>query len=108
MLNPTLMILLVNLTFLKSFGKDWQIFQLVKGSQIKIQDQMPTIVTHFLAHSTQIESAYNPHKWIVDSVANTYITSFKNTLHNYIEFPQSRSKNSVESKRMLMHKVLSY
>ena len=52
---------------------------------------MSTKVIRFLANSTQIEPAHDPHKWIVDSAANAYITSFKNTLHNYVEFPQAKS-----------------
>ena len=52
---------------------------------------MSTTVTRFLAHSTQIEPAHDPHKWIVDSAANAYITSFKNTMHNYVEFPQIKT-----------------
>ena len=52
---------------------------------------MSATVTCFLAHSIQIEPGHDPHKWIVDSAANAYITSFKNTLHNYVEFPQVKT-----------------
>ena len=52
---------------------------------------MTATVTRFLANSTQTEPAHDPHKWIVDSAANAYITSFKNTLHNYVEFEQAKS-----------------
>src|SRR5436309_8155498 len=52
---------------------------------------MTATVTRFLAKSTQIEPAHDPHKWIVDSAANASITSFKNTLHNYVEFEQAKS-----------------
>ena len=52
---------------------------------------MSTKVIRFLANSTQIEPAHDPHKWIVDSAANAYVTSFKNTLHNYVEFPQLKT-----------------
>jgi hypothetical protein len=36
-----------------------------------------------------VQPAKNPYEWIVDSAANAYITSFKNRLNNYVEFPQT-------------------
>jgi len=41
-----------------------------------------------MANVTEMQPTKNPYKWIVDTAANTYITSFKNHLHNYINFPQ--------------------
>src|SRR5439155_5972178 len=54
--------------------------------------QMSVKVTRFTANNTQIEPAHNPHEWIVDSAANAYITSFKHTLHNYVEFPSEKGQ----------------
>jgi hypothetical protein len=46
-------------------------------------------VTRLIANSTEVQPAKNPYEWIVDSAANAYITSFKNRLNNYVEFPQT-------------------
>ena len=60
---------------------------------------MTTTVTHFLANSTQTEPAHDPHKWIVDSTANVYIISFKNTMHNYVEFSQAKTVKGFSGKQ---------
>src|SRR5438552_6100376 len=60
--------------------------------------QMSVKVTRFTANNTQIEPAHDPHEWIVDSAANAYITSFKHTLHNYVEFPQAKKVKGFRGK----------
>ena len=52
---------------------------------------MSTKVTRLVAYTTEIEPERDPNKWIVDSAANTYITSFKNTLQNYIVFDKTKT-----------------
>jgi hypothetical protein len=40
-----------------------------------------------IVNSTEIEHTSDPQAWIIDSTANTYITSYKEYLHTYREFP---------------------
>ena len=71
--------------------------------------QMSLKVTRLIANTTEIEPERDPNKWIVESAANAYITSFKNTLQNYIVFDKTKqSKGSPEKKKWHMVKVLSH
>jgi hypothetical protein len=69
----------------------------------------PQMSTRLIANNTELEPARDPNKWIVDSAANAYITSFKNTLYNYVDFCRNdiRQRVLVERKKLHMDKVLS-
>ena len=61
--------------------------------------QMSVRVTRLIANNTEIESTRDPHKWIVDSAANAYITSFKNILHNYFDFAETKNVKGFGGKK---------
>ena len=55
--------------------------------------QFTADVTRLFVNNTQIARTSDPSAWIVDSVANAFITPFKERLHNYRHF-----KNQVQVK----------
>src|SRR5437762_8511977 len=61
--------------------------------------QMSAKVTHLIANNTEIEPAKETHKWIVNSAANAYITSFKNSLHNYVDFTEMKNVKGFGGKK---------
>jgi len=60
---------------------------------------MSSKVTRLIANNTEIEPAKEPHKWIVDSAANAFITSFKNSLHNYVDFAETKNVKGFGGKK---------
>ena len=61
--------------------------------------QMSAKVTRLIANNTELEPARIPHEWIVDSAANAYITSFRNTLYNYVEFTKTKNVKGFGGKK---------
>ena len=60
---------------------------------------MSATVTRFIANNTELETTRDPNKWIVDSAANAYITPYKNALHNYIEYTDTKNVKGFCGKR---------
>ena len=60
-------------------------------------------VTRLIANFSELHIIQDPYDWIVDTAANAHITSFKNRLHDYIEYPQKIEVKGFDGKTEIAH-----